>query len=416
MKQHKIQDTTELNQVEATLQQTERTLTTLISNLPGFVYRCSNDRDWTMSYVSDGCLRITGYSPKDFINNETLSFSDIIHPDYRDWTSWQEALGSGGHLEEEYPITTANGETRWVWERGRGIFSDDGDLLCIEGFITDITERKLAEMRLANQEEQYRQLFELSPVAILVEDMAGTILQVNNTYVQGSGYHHDELIGKNVRMFVPPENLPLVDLNIAALQTGATLEHEVASIGKGGEKRIKMLRERTVPLSNGEQGILSLAMDVTERKLAEESLLLSEKKYRSLVEHMLEGMAIISFSGEVVLWNPSAVKMFGLDTSGQSDSWTTALEYIHPSQVKRAALDMECLRNGKDVTAEYQFVGANGRTGWMEIYATKIDYDASDAILMLMRDITDRKQEEALKEFMSWHDPLTSFITVGTSR
>ena len=357
-----------------------------------------------MSYVSDGCLKITGYTPDDFINNQTLSFNDIIHEEYRDWKSWQEALGARSYLEDEYPITTKQGETRWVWERGRGVFGDEGELLYIEGFITDITERKRAEIRLAASEEQYRHLFELSPVAIAVLDLSGTILQVNSSYLQGSLYSKDELIGQNVRMFVPPENLPLVDIHIATLQAGATLEHEVVSIGKTGERRIKVLRERTIPLSHNEQAILSLATDVTERKKADESLLLSEKKYRSLVEHMLEGMVIISFSGEVVLWNPSALKMFGVE---ESDPRSRALDFIHSSQAGRARDDMESLQNGIDIAAEYQFVGANDRAGWMEIYATKIDYDGSEAILMLMRDITERKQQEDYREFLSWHDPLT---------
>lgn len=404
-----LQDITALKQVEATLRQTERTLTTLISNLPGFAYRCGNDQDWTMSYVSDGCLRITGYKPSDFIGNKTLSFNSIIHPDYRDWRSWQDSLSAGGHIEDEYPITTASGETRWVWERGRGVFGDDGNLLYIEGFITDITERKQAEMRLVIQEERYRQLFELSPVAIIVEDMSGTILQVNSAYLQGSHYSKDELIGRNVRMFVPPENLHLVDVHIAALQAGATLEHEVLSIGKGGESRIIMLRERAIPLPDGEQGILSLATDVTEMKRVQKSLLLSDKKYRSLVEHMLEGMIIINFSGEVLLWNPAGLRIFGL---GQSDipslKTATAFDYVHPAYVDKVQQDMVLISQGKDLTTQFKFLRHDKRIGWLETHSTKIDYEGSAAILVLMRDITELKQEQALKEFLSWHDALTN--------
>ncbi|MBP1927610.1 PAS domain S-box-containing protein [Methanolinea mesophila] len=152
-----VQDTTRRRQAENELRERERFLSTLISNLPGFAYRCRNDRDWTMEFISDGCEAVTGYSPVDFIGNATLAFNDIIHPEYRDklWDTWQEDLEHRTVFEEEYPIITRDGNIRWVWERGRGVFSGDGTLLFLEGFITDITGRKQAEEALR---QAYRQL------------------------------------------------------------------------------------------------------------------------------------------------------------------------------------------------------------------------------------------------------------------
>jgi PAS domain S-box-containing protein len=151
------QDITERRKAGKEMREHERFLTTLISNLPGFVYRCRNDRDWTMEYISEGCEEITGYAPEDFIGNSTLAFNDIIHPDFREalWEKWQELLESKTVFEEEYPLVTRDGGTRWVWERGRGVFSEDNTLLFLEGFITDITGRKQAEDALR---QAYRQL------------------------------------------------------------------------------------------------------------------------------------------------------------------------------------------------------------------------------------------------------------------
>jgi len=142
-----VEDTTWRWQTEEALRERERMLSTLISNLPGFVYRCINDKNWTMEYISDGCLAITGYPPEDFIRNRRLAYNDIVHPDYQEplWQKWQELLEQKKAFEEEYPIITAGQQIRWVWERGRGIFSDEGRLLFLEGFITDITDRKRLE-------------------------------------------------------------------------------------------------------------------------------------------------------------------------------------------------------------------------------------------------------------------------------
>lgn len=136
--------------LEADLRESRRTLATLMSNLPGMVYRCRNDMDWTMEFVSDGCIELTGYSPEDLIENRTRTFGDLIHPEDQKhgWKRIQEALGRQAPFQRAYRIFTARGELKWVWEKGRGVFSDDGELVALEGFMSDITRYKRAEAEL----------------------------------------------------------------------------------------------------------------------------------------------------------------------------------------------------------------------------------------------------------------------------
>ena len=70
--------TEDQRKIEQALRDSENQLATLISNLPGFVYRCANDRDWTMLFMSDGCRDITGYAPEDFLQNKRLAFNDLV--------------------------------------------------------------------------------------------------------------------------------------------------------------------------------------------------------------------------------------------------------------------------------------------------------------------------------------------------
>jgi PAS domain S-box-containing protein/diguanylate cyclase (GGDEF)-like protein len=127
-----------------------RTVETLINNLPGLVYRCRNNRQWTMEYMSKGCAALTGYPPEAIVNNERLTYADLIVPEDQEqvWDNVQIALRENRPFELMYRIRTAQGEEKWVLERGRGNFSTSGELLGLEGFITDVTHEKHEQLRM----------------------------------------------------------------------------------------------------------------------------------------------------------------------------------------------------------------------------------------------------------------------------
>jgi two-component system response regulator len=146
------------------LKETQRRLITLLSNLPGMAYRCRNDKDWTMEFVSEGCMDITGYPPDDLIDNKTVSYGDLIHEEDRGhvWGEIQKALEAKEHFQIFYRIRTAGGEEKWVWEKGRGVYSLGGELVALEGFISDITEqRKNQEKIKASLQEKVVMLKEI---------------------------------------------------------------------------------------------------------------------------------------------------------------------------------------------------------------------------------------------------------------
>jgi len=120
-----------------------RALFSLINNVPGMVYRCRNNRDWTMAFVSAGCRDLTGYDAE-YITNSTSAWSDMIHPEAREyvWMTIQSAIQNQQHFELTYRIVTADGHEKWVWEHGIGSFSANGELLGLDGLITDITDTK----------------------------------------------------------------------------------------------------------------------------------------------------------------------------------------------------------------------------------------------------------------------------------
>ena len=194
---------------ESLLRQSEESQSMLLSNIHGMVYRCKYDPNWTMKYISEGCYELTGYKAESLLNNKELSYGDLIVDSYKKilWDDWTKALKTKSTYRGEYQITDAAGNIRWVYEQGKGVYKQNGEIEAIDGIIIDITERKNKENRILylNQydvltglnnrrsfEEQKRKLFSAknSPVSIIVGDINGLKL-VNDTLGHDMG---DKLI------------------------------------------------------------------------------------------------------------------------------------------------------------------------------------------------------------------------------
>ncbi|MDR1922533.1 MAG: response regulator [Candidatus Adiutrix sp.] len=133
--------------------ESERRISTLLSNLPGTAFRCCNDfPTFTMEYMSEGCLEMTGYPPEDIVGNNKLCFFDIVHPDDLPKLKAENevTLMVDQPLDTTFRIIHKSGEVRWIWERSRVVETqlDNPNFSIVEGFFSDVTEqhrRKEAE-------------------------------------------------------------------------------------------------------------------------------------------------------------------------------------------------------------------------------------------------------------------------------
>jgi diguanylate cyclase (GGDEF)-like protein/PAS domain S-box-containing protein len=250
-----------------------RMLKTLVSNVPGLVYRCRNDADWTMEFVSDGCERLTGYRASDILLNHRVRFEDIVHPDdrLRMRHAMAEVEGEGEPFDVEYRIIHADSSLRWVWERGIGVYDGSPQPIAYEGLIQDITARKLAEHAVVEAERRYRGIFDNAIEGIFRTSADGYFIEANPALAQICGFDSvDELVNScrdiGSQIYVDPERRAKFKHLVSVRGSVSGFESQIYR--KSGDVIWVSENARAVVGENGNvhayEGMLS---DITERKL-----------------------------------------------------------------------------------------------------------------------------------------------------
>ena len=138
-------------------------LLSITGRMDGYLYRCRNDASYTMLYISDGILTVSGYPSNDFIFNHSRDYVSVIYPDdlATVYSAVDRALEERCNWNVDYRIVPKSGPPVWVREIGGGVWDDFGELVFLEGFIIDISDRKLIEdlnedllknLKLANEQ------------------------------------------------------------------------------------------------------------------------------------------------------------------------------------------------------------------------------------------------------------------------
>ena len=363
-------DITNLKLVEQELVKSNKRNAMLISNLPGFVYRCAYDHNWTMDYLSEGCEAITGYAPEDFINNKKLAFNDIIHPDYREgiFKKWEDQLHDKRAFKEEYPIITANSEIKWVWEQGRGEFDENGNLTKLEGFITDITDKKNAEKAFAESEIKFRNFFENSVVGKSITKIDGNVYP-NQAFCDMLGYTIDEF--KNVKWvdLTHPDQIDKDKQKIAKLIAGEckSLGWEKCFIHKDGSA---VWVELSTILQRDDNGnpieFFTELVDVTERKKIENTLRNSEQKFRDIFEFSVIGLSVTTLDGYFTA-NQAFADIIGYSIEELSNlNWR---DISHPDDVAYNELVVQSIMKAEKKSERWvkRYIHKDGHLIWAEI-------------------------------------------------
>jgi len=334
---------------EHELIESRRVFQTMVDNLPGFVYRCKNDAQWSMEFISDVCIELTGYQPEDFINNKTLAFADLIVEEDRlhVWEDVQRYLNQKKHFTLEYCIKSKDGKIKSVWEQAKGIYDQEGKLLFIEGYITDITEEKHLE-KIKNL------VFEISKSAFTSRDIdefftgihlqLGTLIDTSNFFVAmydsatdsiSLPYHVDNKdkfasfpAGKTMTGYVIKKGVPVLATEATIMELARLGEIDIVGTPAKVWLGVPLIIAKEVigvivvqsyssadQFTDRELQLLKFVADqiasVISRRTAEVSLQKEKAYLDQLFEGSSEGIVMIDKEGIVTMVNSEFTQLFG---------------------------------------------------------------------------------------------------------
>lgn len=283
----------------------------LVQNIPGITYRCLNDEQWTMLFVSEQIVEVTGYNAEGFVNNSRLSYADIIFVEDQQQVRQQieDALQYGLSWSIEYRVVTKKGQVRWVLEQGKGVVGQLGGIAYLEGFIMDITASKDAQLEMV----KLSRIASQTDNAVIITDIDGHIEWVNDSFTQITGYLLEDVVGKIPGHLLQGEltDPKAVKRIKAKLIDQQPFEETLINYSRDGVPYWINIRCNPIHNEDGSViGFMALEMDVTEKKRTEDKI--------AVQQQLMESM---SKQGRIGAWE--------VDLIAGSVKWSLVTKSIH---------------------------------------------------------------------------------------
>jgi PAS domain S-box-containing protein len=306
-----IRDITERKRAEDLVNEAHQRLSSHVENTPLAVVEW--DKDYRVSRWLPSAERLFGWKAEEVLGR-TVGEWNFVHPEdlaavYE--VGDRQSQGLDRHSVSRNRNYTKQGEVLHNEWYNSVLYDDSGRLSSVLSLVLDVTARKLVEEVMRASEEQYRLLFESNPMAMWVYDLETLrFLAANNAAVEQYGYSRNQFLEMTIEQIRPPEDVPRLLDYLAVGSHGFGAAGEWRHQKQNGEIITVEITAHQLDFS-GRRAELVMAVDITERKLAEEALVESEDRYRDLVDNSHELMCTHDLEGRIISVNPWAARVLG---------------------------------------------------------------------------------------------------------
>ncbi len=376
----------------------------------------SNSGYWDWNFETDGFYyspswyKMLGYSEGE-IKPSFQSWKNLIHTEDRPAVRKRisnHLQGNTLQYEAEYRLLTKSGEWKWVEGRGKVVARDKyNHPRRMTGISTDITERKLAEIKLQEERNLNAALLDTAGNLIVVCDQEGAIIRFNQACEQITGYSFNDVKGKFIWDMLAPEDIehsksffdkPVINWDSPGLKQ----KFENHWLTKDGKRR---LISWTLTFLVGEQGsanyVIGAGTDITQQRIIEERLRESESELRIMFENVNGIIYSLSFEGKFTFVSPGWTEHLGHDIAEVEGHSFEA--FVHPDDVSQCRSFMERIftTGNPQKGVEYRVKHLDGSWRWHTSSGAAVKDKAGNPVYYvgLAVDTTNRKQaEKALRE------------------
>lgn len=409
-----VNDITERKKAEQELMEAQDRLKMAMesANMGSWEYLISEDK----FIVDEELEKLFGVAKGEFPSSSE-GWLTFVHPDDLDQVVEIEnqALETGGAYEDEFRIIRQDGEVRHMISKGQVFQNEKGEAINAAGLVEDITERKAAEQEL----QKLTTAMEQSPVSVVITDLGGKIQYVNPAFTIVTGYTYEEAIGQNPRVLKSGKHDAEFYKSIwNTIRSGETWKGEIVNRKKNGEEFWEMASISPVMDSNGKiTNYIAVKNDITEKKKAEEQLLLLNQLVYGSLESADVGAWWIDFDEEDTFHAlDTTARLIGIpvndspEKSYKISEWVAILmktKELDPEYAKMIDATLENFSgtiSGKyqQYRAKYPTLQPDGSVRWIDARADVPERDAKGVALRMtgtLIDITEMKRaEDELKE------------------
>lgn len=352
-------------------------------------------------------------------------YLDLLHPDDREYLQkvTSQLLQNPAPYEVELRLRLKEDKNyRFYNLRGVPVFKTGGDLKEWIGTVTDITDRKEAEITKRQVDKATAHLAAIiasSDDAIISKDLNSIITSWNKGAEKIFGYTAAEMVGKSVTILIPPRHHNEEPRILERIRRGESIEHyETIRRRKDGTEidislTVSPIRDETGKIT----GASKIARDITERKEAEEALRENQAILSLSMRSSRMGAWVQDVKTDYVWWSEELEEIFGLEKGSFSNTRKGFYEFVHPDDSKRILEEIrKAIGERRDYIVEFRFYHADGSTRWMEGRGQAFYSEKGEVVRLygIGIDITGRKEaEERLRESEKRYRTLFDSIDEG---